>query len=686
MSIRKRIFLSYIVLVSLLVFYFLLLFSFDVLQKRIDKDITALYQSKDIWNDLLISMNELQYNWSDGETFFQFKEKYRNLDIHLKEMSENPGKSIIDISQTLSIRKKDLYETWSIARERVQQIIAVVESSDFQRVIQPLEKSPGLQRLNHLWMDLYFSPEIFDNKDAYVLRSVIDHIEFFPIYSATLNHLFNVMIEETDSLTTYLQKIKYIVTILFFILFLFLYLVFALRFSVSLSEPIKTLSYELSMFMGKTLKMGQKSDSDELNLLSNSVKSLISHYTDLSEIAGRIALGEINTPFLKLQEHGIVGKALKDINIYLQELAETSQWIRDGNYGVEIRVKSDKDILAANFNIMSQVISEKITTLRNIFEAVEESIVVTDSEGHILEANNKFFQLISMESYINLEQKNLKDFFETGLIPDSIYDKTENNIIYSNILDVERNVIPIKIISQEMPEDQSQKDKVMLIITNESVKVRMEREKEKFRSQAIEAELRALRAQINPHFLFNTLNGIAHLIESNKDGAVTMIEKLAELFRYTLVSTRRITVKLSEELNIIKQFMDIEKMRFGDNLTVEYEIGEELTHYQIPPMLLQPVVENAVKYGVDENGKIYIKISIFKEENSLFINVADSGSQVVNFNMLLEQKGTGIRNVNHRLMSLYNQPLQFVQNFPKGLKVIIKIPESLNEFDTNSNN
>lgn len=461
---------------------------------------------------------------------------------------------------------------------------------------------------------------------------------------------------------------------------------FALRFAGSISRPIIDLSLKLSSFMGKTLKIESYSHTNELHLLTASVNNLIEHYTYLSKLAKRIALGDLDSPIINLSEQGVVGNALKDINTYLKELAQTSQWIKDGAYGAEVTVKSNVDILAANYNIMSKVILEKITTLSNMFEAVEESILVIDYEGRFVEANNKLLQLIGIDSGMNVISSfgNLRNFIKDNKSIEKIFNREIDETLYTDLINLNEVILPVKIISKPMPEVQGQRNKVMLFITNESIKVRAKREKEKLKAHAVEAELRALRAQINPHFLFNTLNAIAYLVESKSGGAVKMIEKLSELFRYSLASTRRRTVQISEEIEIIKQFLDIEKMRFGDNLVVKYIIDENLTHIQIPPMLIQPVVENAVKYGSDGEGRIDIDISITGTEKNLIICISDKGSQVIDHQLLLDRQGTGIRNVNHRLKTLYSNQLQFLQNSPQGLKVIIEIPEDRTNYDSHS--
>lgn len=676
MSIRKKIFLSYIFFILLAVVLTLGLFFFSTLQKRVDEDLAELYQVREIWNDLLISMNDLQINWSEGESYRKFYQKYLTLEEKLKRFAGMDRRIPFSGEYDLNARRRDLYQTWSMAAESIEQIIGTIENPTFQRVVKEVEKQPGLQRLNHLWMELFYSKDPGGKKDAYILGQLIDQIEFFPIYSETLNNLFHVIIRETDHIVSRIETARMVLSILFFVLFLLFYMGLAFRFSGSISKPIIDMSMELSAFMGKNLKIESYSHTDELELLSFSVRNLIEHYTYLAELAKRLAAGELNSPIMDLREQGVVGNALKDINRYLQELAETSEWIKDGNYGAEVRVKSEVDILAQNFNVMSKVIFEKISTLSNMFDAVNESIVVIDREGRFIEANGKFLQLIRAEnrSRDSLPEGNIHEYLHA---PEGITDhlmKETRGPFYTELRDGRGTMIPVKIIPRPMPKLPGKDEHLMLFITNESVRMRAEREREKLKSHAMEAELRALRAQINPHFLFNTLNAIAHLVESKPEGAVHMIEKLSDLFRYSLASTRRNLVSLEEELDIIKQFFDIEKLRFGDTLIVEYDVDEGVKKHAVPPMLIQPIVENAVKYGIDENGEIHISISAVRRGSGLLITVSDMGAGFVDHERLLNQKGTGIRNVNRRLRSLYNRQLSFVQNEPRGLKVLIEIP------------
>ena len=115
-----------------------------------------------------------------------------------------------------------------------------------------------------------------------------------------------------------------------------------------------------------------------------------------------------------------------------------------------------------------------------------------------------------------------------------------------------------------------------------------------------EAELRALRAQLNPHFLFNSLNSINALVGSDPEGARRMCEGLGDFLRRTLALGARDMVTLGEELALVERYLGIEQVRFGDRLRVERAVGPDATECQVPPLLLQPLVENAIKHGIQD--------------------------------------------------------------------------------------
>lgn len=166
-----------------------------------------------------------------------------------------------------------------------------------------------------------------------------------------------------------------------------------------------------------------------------------------------------------------------------------------------------------------------------------------------------------------------------------------------------------------------------------------------------ESELRALRTQINPHFLFNSLNSIAALICNSPAKAETVTEDLADLFRYTLRSADHQLVSLKEEVEIVEMYLNIEKARFKDRLTVIIEVPQELESVRIPILTLQPLVENAIKHGVSKKeGQHKVTLMIKKKEGSLEIHCLDTGPGFTekDFSKVLN-KGTGLSNIFQRL-------------------------------------
>jgi two-component system, LytTR family, sensor kinase len=181
---------------------------------------------------------------------------------------------------------------------------------------------------------------------------------------------------------------------------------------------------------------------------------------------------------------------------------------------------------------------------------------------------------------------------------------------------------------------------------------RQQMEAAQLNEQLAKAQLSALRQQIEPHFLFNTLNTIAGLVrEGRNDGAVDMIAGLSDLLRRTLQTTNRQQVELREELEIVKKYLEIEKARFAERLQVHVDVPEELAGAQVPSLILQPIVENAVKHGIAKRVQGgAIEISAARANGSLTVRVTNDGP---GFAAEWERKGIGLENVRERLASLY---------------------------------
>ena len=168
---------------------------------------------------------------------------------------------------------------------------------------------------------------------------------------------------------------------------------------------------------------------------------------------------------------------------------------------------------------------------------------------------------------------------------------------------------------------------------------------------AKDAQLRALQAQVNPHFFFNSLNSVRALIFEDREAAAQMIDQLANLMRHALQSSQHATVPLSAELDAVRAYLAIEQIRFEDRLRVSFDIPPGIDHVRVPPMALQTLVENAVKYGVEtsaDGGDIRIaarRTSADDGATMLQIDVANTGA--------LHEPGNstcvGLRNARQRL-------------------------------------
>ena len=198
-------------------------------------------------------------------------------------------------------------------------------------------------------------------------------------------------------------------------------------------------------------------------------------------------------------------------------------------------------------------------------------------------------------------------------------------------------------------------------------------------AMAHEAQLKMLRYQLNPHFLFNTLNAISTLIlEKNTDLANRMVTKLSSFLRYSLDNDPMQKITLEQELQALQLYLDIEKVRFEERLSLELDIEETAKGALIPSLLLQPLVENAIKYGIARaEGGGHLKISARVFAGELLMQVSDDGPgcELVN-NNIPDAKGVGLRNTRERLATLYGSEhsIKLSQTDPHGLTISIRMP------------
>jgi signal transduction histidine kinase len=201
-------------------------------------------------------------------------------------------------------------------------------------------------------------------------------------------------------------------------------------------------------------------------------------------------------------------------------------------------------------------------------------------------------------------------------------------------------------------------------------------EEERLRAMATEAELKALKAQINPHFLFNTLNTIAALIHSDPVQAEAVVERLAGMFRYVLAGSERVLVPLREELAFVDDYLRIEQARFGERLHVTREIEPDALDVPVPSLILQPLVENAVQHGQRDDGSVDLALGVRPDGDHVIITVADQGPGMSVPQANEQVSGHGLRNVDERLVRTYGEAygLAITANTPAGTRVTLRIP------------
>jgi LytS/YehU family sensor histidine kinase len=175
------------------------------------------------------------------------------------------------------------------------------------------------------------------------------------------------------------------------------------------------------------------------------------------------------------------------------------------------------------------------------------------------------------------------------------------------------------------------------------------------RQLAAEAELRALRAQLNPHFLFNALNTLGHLMQTAPNRALATLYQLTNLLRKVLRRTDGGFVTLRDELDIVEAYLAIEHERFEERLVVSIDVPEELWHARVPPLLLQPLVENAVKHGIApmrDGGRVTVlarRSDALDPDAFLTLIVSDTGSGWGGGGAREPRSGVGLENIESRL-------------------------------------
>jgi two-component system LytT family sensor kinase len=201
-------------------------------------------------------------------------------------------------------------------------------------------------------------------------------------------------------------------------------------------------------------------------------------------------------------------------------------------------------------------------------------------------------------------------------------------------------------------------------------------DKARLETRLVEAQLQALQRQLHPHFLFNTLNTISGLMRTNLNAADQMIDRLGDLLRMTLHTSGTQEVALKRELDVLRKYLEIEQTRFDSRLRVTMHIDPETLDAQLPNLLLQPLVENAVRHGIAPYLRPgWIAIHATREDANLKIEISDSGAGLPPERLMALNRGVGLDNTRARLAHLYPSAHEFsFSNLEDGFCVTVKIP------------
>lgn len=327
--------------------------------------------------------------------------------------------------------------------------------------------------------------------------------------------------------------------------------------------------------------------------------------------------------------------------------------------------------------------SESLIEVCKIIEESTEAelVAITDEENILASYSSKKKYQISHKKITGRETKQVLKDGKTFII-----DKLEDELsIKSNIKDLNSAIIvPLKssdmtigTIKLYFKEDSflTSRNKFLVIGLSELISTQLElRRVERLKVEAKKAEIKALQAQINPHFLFNAFHTISSFVRTDPDKARRVILDLSTYLRYSIENGDRL-VSIEKELEQVKAYVDIEKARFNDKFKVYYDVELGLEDLLIPSLTIQPLVENAIKHGILKyNTGENVCISIFRENNKINVVIEDDGIGIENeviesiANNNVKPEKIGLYNVHSRIKLIYGKGLN-IERLEKGTRI-----------------
>jgi two-component system, LytTR family, sensor kinase len=195
-------------------------------------------------------------------------------------------------------------------------------------------------------------------------------------------------------------------------------------------------------------------------------------------------------------------------------------------------------------------------------------------------------------------------------------------------------------------------------------------------TQLVEAQMAALQQQLQPHFLFNTLHAVSALMHKDVEAADRTLTRLSDLLRMTLETLGQHENTVKAELDFLSKYLEIEQTRFADRLVVRFDIEPETLDALVPTLLLQPLVENAIKHGVArKSGPGHIDISARRQQDKLWLEVRDDGLGLSETALIALQKGIGVSTTRARLQHLFGADFRFeFHRLEQGVAVVVAVP------------
>lgn len=331
---------------------------------------------------------------------------------------------------------------------------------------------------------------------------------------------------------------------------------------------------------------------------------------------------------------------------------------------------------ATESNRLRKIIEEKNQEL----EQVAESLRKKEEESYHLSANiqQQVEKISAYSEKIKGYEKDLEDLNEQISQKQMNIDRQEERLkLLGKNVNAQRSVLHLLLllfvvlivlfyISFRYVRQKRAADQLLITAKQEEVE-----------QQKIKAELAMLKAQIKPHFLFNTLNAIQNAISEDPDHAESILVDLADVFRVTLQLSKKEVHTIDEELKLISSYLNIEKARFSDRFEYEVSCEEQCKQWTLPVLSIQPLVENAVKYAVaDTLRKGVVEVKVESQSSQLLVEVMDNGSDENMTNKELKGFGVATKNIRARLKTLFGEEasLEIVNRGDEGTSAVLKLP------------